>query len=78
MPGSARSAAGTQNVAPKHATKSLEIAVLAHMRNLASAQTVPNEFPGAPRVFPDLRMEKGPHHTQPQPKRTVETRVMSK
>ena len=53
---SARSAAETPNFSSKYATKSLEIAIFAHMQNLEPDQTFSNEFSGAPRVFSDLRM----------------------
>ena len=54
--GSARSAAETPNFTPKYATKSLEIGIFAHMRNLEPAQTFSNEFSRPPRVLPDLHM----------------------
>ena len=75
---SARSATETPNFTPKCATKSLEIAIFAHMLNLGSAQTFSNEFSGTPRAPPDLHMVQDSQHKQPQPKRTHETRVMPK
>ena len=53
---SARSATETPNFTPKYATKSLEIAIFAHMQNLGLTQTFSNEFSGPPRVFPKLHM----------------------
>ena len=53
---SARSAAETPNLTPKYATKSLEIAIFAHMPNLGATQTFSNGFSGTPRVFSDLHM----------------------
>ena len=75
---SARSASKTPNFTPKHATKSLEIAIFAHMLNLALAQNFSNEFSGTPRVLPDLHMVQDSQHKQPQPKRIDESRVTPK
>ena len=75
---SARSATETPNFTPKYATSSLEIAIFAHMLDLGLAQTFSNEFSGVPRRFPHLHMVQDSHHTQPQPKRIDETRVMPK
>ena len=52
----ARSATETPNFTSKYVTKSLEIAIFAHMRNLGLAQTFPNGFARAPRRLPDLHM----------------------
>ena len=75
---SARSATETPNFTPKRATKSLETTIPAHMLDLTLTYTFSNEFSGTPRVSSDLRMVQDPHHTQPQPKRIDETRVMPK
>ena len=75
---SARSAAETPNFSPKYATKSLEIAIFAHMQNLVLNPTFSYEFSGAPRVFHNLHMIWNSQHTQPQPKRIDATRVMLK
>ena len=52
----ARSATETPNFTPKCVTKSLEIAIFAHMLDLAVSQTFSNEFSGVPRRFPHLHM----------------------
>ena len=75
---SARSATETPNLTPKYATKSLEIAIFAHILNLGVAQTFSNEFSGAPRALPKLHMVQDSHHTQPRPKRIGVARVMPK
>ena len=51
---SARSATETPNFSPKYATKSLEIAIFAHMLNLGRACSFYYEFSGPPRVFQKL------------------------
>ena len=53
---SARNATETPNFTPKCVTKSLEIAIFAHMLDLAASQTFSNEFSGVSRRFPHLRM----------------------
>ena len=75
---SARSAAEAPNFTPKYATKSLEIAIFAHMLNLGPAQTFSNEFSEPSRGSPDLRMVQDSQHTQHQPKRIGAARIMPK
>ena len=53
---SARSATETSNFTPKCVTKSLEIAIFAHMLDWCSTYTVWKEFSGTPCVCSDLRM----------------------
>ena len=75
---SARSAAKTPNITPKHATNSPEIAIFARMLDLGAAQTFSNEFSGMSRARQKLHMACGIAHTQPQPKLIGVTRIIAK